>query len=210
MIHQCTGVRISNIHLNAPENSPNTDGIDITLSTHVDIRDSSIATGDDCIACGPGHGISVGSLGVAKSDDRVAQVHVQHCTFTNTQNGGRIKTRQVREELGMLRRFSLTISLVGTENPIIIDQHYCDDGAQCQALAGAVKVSDVTCTWFQGTSATEEAITLDCSDLGCTNIVMDHVNITSTVPGKPVLQSLCKNANGTSSFTTPDVPCLSR
>ncbi|KAI5323874.1 hypothetical protein L3X38_032947 [Prunus dulcis] len=180
MIHQCTGVRISNIHLNAPENSPNTDGIDITLSTHVDIRDSSIATGDDCIACGPGHGISVG------------------------------KSRQGREELGMLRRFSLTISLVGTENPIIIDQHYCDDGAQCQALAGAVKVSDVTCTRFQGTSATEEAITLDCSDLGCTNIVMDHVNITSTVPGKPVLQSLCKNANGTSSFTTPDVPCLSR
>lgn len=40
--------------------------------------------------------LSVGSLGVAKSEDRVEQVHAQHCTFTNTQNGARIKTRQVR------------------------------------------------------------------------------------------------------------------
>ena len=74
--------------------------------------------------------------------------------------------------------------------------------------AGAVKVRDVQFSGFTGTSASEQAITLDCSDLGCTNIVMDHVSLTSAVPGKPVLRSVCNKASGEASFTTPEVPCL--
>lgn len=70
-------------------------------------------------------------------------------------------------------------------------------------------MSDVSFRGFHGTSAVEQAITLDCSDLGCTNIVMDRVNITSAVPGKP-LRALCNNANGKSGFTAPDVPCLAK
>ncbi|TQD88426.1 hypothetical protein C1H46_026022 [Malus baccata] len=83
---------------------------------------------------------TVGSLGQGEADDRVEQVHVQHCTFTNTQNSARIKTWK------------------------------------------AIKMSDVTYTGFHGTSASEQAITLDCDIVGCTNIVMDHVNLTSAVP----------------------------
>lgn len=45
-IHSCNDVRISNVHLNAPENSPNTDGIGISLSTHVTVQDSFIGTGN--------------------------------------------------------------------------------------------------------------------------------------------------------------------
>ncbi|KAL5850303.1 hypothetical protein ACOSQ4_008316 [Xanthoceras sorbifolium] len=74
----CNGVTISDIHIStAPSDSPNTDGIDIGKSTNVIISNSFIGTGDDCdaisggcsdinitgVACGPGHGISVGSLG---------------------------------------------------------------------------------------------------------------------------------------------------
>ncbi|KAM7253701.1 hypothetical protein ACFE04_031383 [Oxalis oulophora] len=44
----------SNLHLNAPENSHNTDGIDIATSTLVRIEDSNIETGDDCIAINSG------------------------------------------------------------------------------------------------------------------------------------------------------------
>ncbi|XP_021825578.1 probable polygalacturonase At3g15720, partial [Prunus avium] len=56
---------------------------------------------------------------------------------------------------------------------------------------------------FEGTSATEAAIKLDCSNsLGCTNIVMDHVELTSGLH-KP-LRALCNNANGKSTFTAPD------
>ncbi|GER48422.1 pectin lyase-like superfamily protein [Striga asiatica] len=62
---------VSNLRVIAPGDSPNTDAIDISSSTRVQIRNSFIATGDDCIAisagssnidvsgitCGPGHGI---------------------------------------------------------------------------------------------------------------------------------------------------------
>ncbi|KAJ1413370.1 Pectin lyase fold/virulence factor [Sesbania bispinosa] len=62
---------ISNLRLIAPGESPNTDGIDISGSRDIQVLNSFIATGDDCIAisagsslikitgitCGPGHGI---------------------------------------------------------------------------------------------------------------------------------------------------------
>ncbi|KAL2928305.1 hypothetical protein RDABS01_028805 [Bienertia sinuspersici] len=65
--------------------------------------------GDDCVAmsngshdikitsvtCGPGHGISIGSLGKDGSKDIVENIHVSNCTFKGTQNGARIKTWQV-------------------------------------------------------------------------------------------------------------------
>lgn len=64
-------IEVSGLRLTAPGDSPNTDGIDISNCKEVKIRDSVIATGDDCIAinsgssrinitgifCGPGHGI---------------------------------------------------------------------------------------------------------------------------------------------------------
>ncbi|MCL7050018.1 hypothetical protein MKW94_015666, partial [Papaver nudicaule] len=67
----CGHVNISCITIEASEDSPNTDGIDISHSTNVLIENSSIGTGDDCVAvnggcfdinitnvaCGPGHGI---------------------------------------------------------------------------------------------------------------------------------------------------------
>jgi len=45
-ITDCNGVLISNLNIAAPENSPNTDGIDMARSTNVHIQDSMIATGD--------------------------------------------------------------------------------------------------------------------------------------------------------------------
>lgn len=64
-------IQLSGLKMIAPGDSPNTDGIDISNSSGVDIRDCIISTGDDCIAinggssfinitrvfCGPGHGI---------------------------------------------------------------------------------------------------------------------------------------------------------
>ncbi|KAM7493018.1 hypothetical protein LguiB_027627 [Lonicera macranthoides] len=105
-IDTCKGATISNLRITAPENSPNTDGIDISATSQVQIRSLNIQTGDDCIAinsgssyinitivaCGPGHGISVGSLGAGRSYGTAEQVHVQNCNFTKTQNGCRIKT----------------------------------------------------------------------------------------------------------------------
>ncbi|CAH9098970.1 unnamed protein product [Cuscuta epithymum] len=64
-------VEASHIKIQAPEDSPNTDGIHVSGSYNVTITNSNIATGDDCVSivnkttmvrvldtqCGPGHGI---------------------------------------------------------------------------------------------------------------------------------------------------------
>lgn len=44
-ITSCNGVRISNLHINAPEESPNTDGFDISSSSNILIYHSTISTG---------------------------------------------------------------------------------------------------------------------------------------------------------------------
>jgi polygalacturonase len=44
-ICDCNGALISHLHIIAPENSPNTDGIDISRSTNIFIDHSTISTG---------------------------------------------------------------------------------------------------------------------------------------------------------------------
>ncbi|KAL6185329.1 hypothetical protein ACLB2K_041463 [Fragaria x ananassa] len=180
-LFRSNGAHISNVHVSAPEDSPNTDGIDVSESSQVTIQDSVIGTGDDCVAikggasfvnvthvtCGPGHGFSVGSLGMVPSTaDEVHDIYFQNCNCDKTMNCARIKTW----------------------------------------MAGAVKVSDITFSGFTGSSASEQAITLNCSDSGCPNILLDHVSLTSGI-GKP-LRSACYKATGKASFTDPPVPCL--
>ncbi|KAI5352258.1 hypothetical protein L3X38_005149 [Prunus dulcis] len=60
-----------------------------------------------------------------------------------------------------------------------------------------------------GTSASEEAIKLDCDqNSSCHNIIMDRIKVTSDVPGKKIYAS-CNNNIGTSIGTiVPNVPCL--
>ncbi|KAI9154364.1 hypothetical protein LWI28_025052 [Acer negundo] len=92
--------------ISAPEHRINTDGIHIGRSTGINITDSNISTGEDCVSigdgsrqititkvsCGPDHGISVGSLGKYKNEEPVIGVTVRNCTFFNSMNGVRIKT----------------------------------------------------------------------------------------------------------------------
>ncbi|KAJ6811786.1 polygalacturonase-like [Iris pallida] len=73
----CTNVAVSKLLISAPGNSPNTDGIHVAETKNMIITECVIRTGDDCISivsgsrnvkgmnivCGPGHGISIGSLG---------------------------------------------------------------------------------------------------------------------------------------------------
>ncbi|VVA36227.1 PREDICTED: probable polygalacturonase [Prunus dulcis] len=219
-INNCNNVSVSNLHIIAPEDSPNTDGIDISMSTFVNIHNSTIGTGDDCIAlnngsshinitsivCGPGHGISVGSLGEDGAYETAEEVHVRNCTFNGTKNGARIKTWQGGS--GYVKGISFeNITLIGAKNPIIIDQYYCDkNGHNCKPSASAVNVSNVIYRGFQGTYANEEeAIIFDCSNNpGCQNVTMNQINITSTLdPGKNI-SAACKNVNGT---FDPAVPC---
>ncbi|KAI4317376.1 hypothetical protein L6164_025248 [Bauhinia variegata] len=217
-INSCNGSHISNLHIFAPEDSPNTDGIDISASSNIIIEKLEVRTGDDCIAinsgssfinitdvaCGPGHGISIGSLGKNGTNATVEEIYIRNCSFNGTQNGVRIKTWEGGS--GYARKITFEdIHLLAADNPVIIDQHYDPLTA---ATNSTVKVSDITYRKVRGTSAVEEAIKLNCDNsIGCTNIVLHDINITSSVPGMNTYAS-CNNAHGTFSSSTPKIPCL--
>ncbi|XP_002863542.2 probable polygalacturonase At3g15720, partial [Arabidopsis lyrata subsp. lyrata] len=214
-IDSCNIVMISNIQLFAPETSPNTDGIDISTSTNVDISKSTIGTGDDCIAlntgcvniniteivCGPGHGISIGSLGANGQVAKVENVQVTHCIFNKTTNGARIKTCQGGE--GYVKHIYFEhITIIDAKNPIIIDQHYVDKGHssfESNKDSEAVAISDVKFIDFHGTTPNENIITLNCSKIKpCKNIVFNDINITTEEGGKP--KSDCNYVMGNSEW----------
>ncbi|XP_057454546.1 probable polygalacturonase At3g15720 [Lotus japonicus] len=235
-ISTCSDSSISNIHVTAPEESPNTDGIDISGSTNILIKDSTIRTGDDCIAindgssfinitgitCGPGHGISVGSLG---RDRKLAKKHFwplmfQVCAnyapilflstflplmFSNSAPSTHPSLRLSQERfLSRLepRKFE-TVEEVHVRNCIF---QGTTNGARIKTWQ-AVKVSEVTFRNFTGNSASEEAITLNCDPtVGCTGIILNKINIKYVSAGKRT-RALCNNVRGSFSLCSPNVVC---
>ncbi|KAJ4826567.1 hypothetical protein Tsubulata_008516, partial [Turnera subulata] len=174
MIDKCNQVSITNLNIIAPGDSPNTDGIDIGGSSHVEIHDSFIGTGR------------------GGAFDTVEEVHVWNCSFKETQNGARIKTWQGGS--GYARKISFDqITLISAQNPIIIDQYYCNGQHNCTNAASAVAVSEVSYNGFQGTSADIQAITFNCAAQGCSDISMNQIDISTTVPGKKPF-ALCQHA----------------
>ncbi|KAG4988730.1 hypothetical protein JHK82_031067 [Glycine max] len=159
-INRCNNSLISKIHMIAPDESPNTDGIDISQSSNIVIKNSKMETGDDCIAinhgstfisiigvfCGPGHGISIGSLGKNGAHQTVEEIYVRNCTFNRTTNGARIKTWIGGQ--GYARKITFKdIILMEATNPVIIDQQY-----NPYDNVGGVRVSDVSYHNVRGTS----------------------------------------------------------
>ncbi|KAK6123249.1 hypothetical protein DH2020_043006 [Rehmannia glutinosa] len=137
VLNGLTSISVENITIDAPEKSPNTDGIHVSGCTNAVIDRSQIRTGDDCISivdgssfvkisniiCGPGHGISIGSLGKNGAYDKVEYVRVSDVVFTGATNGARIKTWQ----------------------------------------ESAVQITNVTYRQFLGTSRGKTAVKLNCS-----------------------------------------------
>ncbi|XP_024163077.1 polygalacturonase [Rosa chinensis] len=190
---ECTNVQALYLTVTAPETSPNTDGIHVANTQNITISNSNIGTGDDCISivsgsqnvqassitCGPGHGISIGSLGKGGSEDHVSQVTVNGAKISGTTNGIRIKTWQGGSGMASDIAFQ-NIEMNDVTNPIIIDQNYCDtsDEGQCKQQSKAVKVQNVLYQNIRGTSTSKDAITFDCSkSIPCQGIVLQNVQL---------------------------------
>ncbi|KAK8921973.1 hypothetical protein KSP39_PZI020127 [Platanthera zijinensis] len=139
------GIKVEGATITAPGDSPNTDGIHLHRSTGVSITGSTIGTGDDCISfgdgvadawieninCGPGHGISIGSLGNSAGEAGVQNVTVTSVVFTGTQNGFRIKT-WATPYVGFVRDIIFQhATMNNVQNPIVIDQEYCPGDSSC-------------------------------------------------------------------------------
>ncbi|KZV34800.1 polygalacturonase-like [Dorcoceras hygrometricum] len=221
LLDGCHDVEFVNMKISAPGNSPNTDGIHVQQSSGVTIANSYIGTGDDCIsigpgssnvwveslACGPGHGISIGSLGWDLKEAGVQNVTVKTVTLTGTENGVRVKT-WARPSNGFVRSVLFHhIVMVNVQNPIIIDQNYCPNDRSCPHQSSGVEISNVIYREIHGTSATEVAIKFDCSKTyPCKGITLDDVNLTH---GDKTALASCKNVRGTATGVVHPTSCLS-
>ncbi|KAA0049805.1 polygalacturonase-like [Cucumis melo var. makuwa] len=208
VVNQCRNVKMQGLKVSAAGNSPNTDGIHVGDSSHVTILNTNIRTGDDCIsigpgssnlwieniACGPGHGISIGSLAKDFKEKGVQNVTVKSCKFMDTQNGVRIKSWG-RQSNGFARNIRFQhLTMTNVQNPIIIDQNYCPHNQGCPGQSSGVAVSDVKYTDIRGTSATPVAIKFDCSPkFPCKGIKLEDVKLSYK---NQVAKASCSNAQG--------------
>ncbi|XP_037450544.1 exopolygalacturonase-like [Triticum dicoccoides] len=184
-IFQCKGVTVKDVKVNAPGDSPNSDGI------HMGVGDDCISIGPGStqvnisgVTCGcrigPGHGISIGSLGRYKDEKDVTDITVKNCVLKGSTNGLRIRSYEdAKSPLIASKIHYENIEMDDSGYPIIIDQKYCPNKlctSKCDA--DRVTVKDVTFKNITGTSATPEAVSLLCSDKKpCEGVTMSDVKI---------------------------------
>ncbi|MEO6522802.1 MAG: glycosyl hydrolase family 28 protein [Mucilaginibacter sp.] len=141
-LKSCTDVYIRDITIQAPANSHNTDGINISAK-NCTIEHCTINTGDDNIAVnfgnkqqsendpevknmviknctfGYGHGLSIGSY----TSGGLTGLFVSDCTFDGTTSGIRIKTARGRG--GILDNVNYqNITIKNSRYPIFISEYY--------------------------------------------------------------------------------------
>ncbi|KAM0946496.1 putative endo-polygalacturonase [Dioscorea sansibarensis] len=110
VINGCEGVKVQEVRINAPGNTP------------------GIMTGDDCISIGPGtsslwiEGVSCGP-GKEDEEEGVQNVTVKNTVFKGSQNGLRIKTWG-RPSTSFVKDIIFQhATMQNVQNPIIIDQN---------------------------------------------------------------------------------------
>nr|POE53218.1 exopolygalacturonase [Quercus suber] len=171
-VYGCKSLQIQHVTITAPGNSPNTDGIHIGHSSSITITNANIGTGDDCISigdgtqdvtvnqvtCGPGHGISIGSLGRYQNEQPVLGIRVIGGTLSSTTNGVRIKTWP------------------SSPPGIASDIHF--ENIIMNNSPSKVKISNVSFKNIRGTSSTKEAVKLICSNgVPCQQVVVADIDL---------------------------------
>ncbi|KAJ6972778.1 polygalacturonase At1g48100 [Populus alba] len=218
----CKNVHVESIHITAPALSPNTDGIHIENTNGVEIYNSVISNGDDCVSigsgcydvdirnitCGPSHGISIGSLGNHNSRACVSNITVRDSVIRVSDNGVRIKTWQGGSGAVSGITFS-NIHMDNVRNPIIIDQFYCLSKG-CTNQSSSLSVSDILYENIKGTyNIRSPPMHFACSDsVPCTNLTLSDIELLPA-EGDLVLDPYCWNAYGDfRTLTIPPVSCL--
>ncbi|KAK9691632.1 hypothetical protein RND81_09G208700 [Saponaria officinalis] len=218
----CNQTIIRRFTVSAPGDSPNTDGIKIGGSNGITIEDTTIASGDDCVAiirgskdikvtgvvCGPGHGFSIGSMGKSPNE-RVEQVVMRNCKIFDSTNGLRIKT-WATDMPGLVSNILYEdISLTNVDNPIIIEQNYCPSKT-CPKGNSKVRITDVKFRNIHGTSLTNNAVNLQCSGSNpCDKIELKDIDI-KYVKGTKTTISTCSHVNVQAIGVQMPKPCTIR
>ncbi|CAN4084596.1 unnamed protein product [Withania somnifera] len=186
-VNGCKNLTFIGVKITAPQESINTDGIHVARSSNVNITDCEIGTGDDRISigdeleqlhitkvtCGPGHGISVGSLGKTPGEKPVVGVY----TWPASHQG--VVTDLHFED----------IIVQNVSNPVVIDQVYCPYN-QCNKDISKVSIKNV-----RGTSRTQDVILLLCSKgVSCEGVEVGDIDISYGGKEGPS-KSICENVN---------------
>ncbi|XP_022151047.1 polygalacturonase At1g48100-like [Momordica charantia] len=212
----CIGVLVHDFRVSSPGDSLNTDGIHLQNSRDVLIHSTSLSCGDDCISiqtgcsnvyihninCGPGHGISIGSLGKDQTKACVSNITVRDVIMNNTMNGVRIKTWQ--GGLGFVQGVLFSnIQVSEVKIPIVIDQFYCDK-AKCSNQTSAVALSGINYERIRGTY-TVKPVHFACSDnLPCTDISLTGIELKPLQELYHLYEAFCWQTFG--ELRTPTVP----
>ncbi|KAK9076165.1 hypothetical protein SSX86_004498 [Deinandra increscens subsp. villosa] len=217
----CDGVLVHHISISSPGDSPNTDGIHLRNTKNVIIHHTNLACGDDCISiqtgctnvlihdvhCGPGHGISIGSLGIDGTTGCVSNITVRNIKLHNTMTGVRIKTWQGAK--GMVRGVSFSnIEVSKVEVPIMINQYYCDHSF-CENRSAAVSIANISYENIKG-SYTVQPLHLSCSDSKpCMNLNLSDIELKPKPNGHQMAEPFCWQAFGElNAPIIPEIDCL--
>ncbi|KVI05654.1 Glycoside hydrolase, family 28 [Cynara cardunculus var. scolymus] len=192
-----------------------------TNSKNVLIHTTDLACGDDCISiqtgctnvyvhdvnCGPGHGISIGSLGKDGTSACVSNITVRNINMHNTMTGVRIKTWQGGSGSVQGVLFS-NIQVSEVEFPIMIDQYYCDHSS-CKNHTSAVAVSNIAYENIRGTY-TVKPVHMSCSDsMPCTDVKLTDIELKPMPKGYHMYDPFCWQAFGELyAPTIPEIDCL--
>jgi polygalacturonase len=212
---QSSNITVRGVTVRAPASddpvnpSHNTDACNIS-GTHALVENCDISTGDDNFTCGGGtsnilirnntygygHGVSIGS----PIKGGVSNITVEHCTFTNTECGIRIKSDRDRGSVVENLTYH-DLQMTNVRFPILIYGAYAASEKKFRDLtkispetAGeypAATRTELTPVYrnisFKNITATTEprrraGLIWGLPEAPVTNLVMENVNITADLP----------------------------
>ncbi|MFM2477943.1 glycoside hydrolase family 28 protein [Celerinatantimonas sp. MCCC 1A17872] len=181
------GTRVRN-----PEDSFNSDGVDVVASQHITMKHLDISTGDDDIAIKSGlanvpliahassdieisdsvihegHGVSVGS----ETANGIGKVYIHDVRFDKTLNGFRVKSARDRgAQIGPIVVNNL--KMIDVQTPILFTESYTGQSGAADAPLPAIKAAPITKT------------TPFIHDVSITNLVAVNANIAGIFNGLP-------------------------
>ena len=201
-----------NVRVEAPANSPNTDGFDPESCEHIRMYGTVFSVGDDCIALKAGKiymgqtyhtpcrdieiawcqmldghgGVTVGS----EMAGGVCDVRVHHCRMVGNDRGLRIKTRRGRGRYAVIDRIRFEdVKMIGVKTPLVVNaMYFCDPDGHTAFVQSreAQPVTDGTPT--VGSIVYERVEATDCA--GCVAYILG-------LPERPVEQITLRDCSFT-------------